>query len=991
MGDSQTTKAAETTRVQHKMEERPPPERVDASRAFAEATLFRAAASDDPTTPPQHLARVLRRLTATHQTGFLLRCQRHYGNAYVQRMVSSRDNGHSSLLEQEEPIARQVTALQSGRAPDGVATAHAEQAASLGGPENIAVQTKPLALLITPNVQRQKEKDDEENKPLQSKSAESLVGSFDAGEEVEARLSQSKGRGSPLPESVRAYMEPRFGADFSDVRVHTGRDAVQMNRDVGAHAFTHASDIYFGAGHSPSNLALTAHDLTHVVQQSGGINEVGRRSPNIADGRGSGDVALMRQAAAPPPAAPAAPAPASSGTREKIDRALKSGQYLDVAEISDFGPATDAERISLSRICISGGYVAPQDATSKVHLIWSGMVERLPNVVESNVSDWESATKFCPRLLLLPPVVKARDDFQAVLNSVATNNLQENLQFVQNRKQLLGLGEEQQPLSPPEQTKLRQSIQKIAWHAWELRQKQKAQREMVVGYANQNLGFGVTEWHFNPGQPPPVRETLFSTPPHQHESVKEAWDEAENEITGLGNDYPEIYAAAMADEDGSALLHLSRVTSEHFGENVKQQLLTLENNIKDVQAMIADGRLNLLDLGVLHQAIFQGAGAAAGHNWAAGFDQWVAKKLISERKQGKEAVRSLLKGVETVALIVGTFAGGLGRFVALGVAAGAQAFMAGQDIAEASRQQQAARATPLKGTALVSRVEADALKAEGIVKLVQAMMTALMAVGAGASALRTARLEALVSDPALLARLRALANDDAVLERLLRKTNNPEALETLLKQAGSAAKAEEMLGTGGIDFSKQLSSAGDKGSLAGRGQGFGVFEGRVPGVAEPVAIKVFPKSEEAYFLNEMRSAELASTTSRGPRFYGRVEAGEDKLAFAMEKVAGEFVDPTTKLSVAARESVTAQTAQDVRDFGREILERGRYSQGDVQGLVDKGRWRPIDFGSYKELPNQATDPVGYADAIRAHNNAVNAEAEMLDKIAKENATRPPGG
>jgi hypothetical protein len=66
-------------------------------------------------------------------------------------------------------------------------------------------------------------------------------------------------------------MEPRFGVDFSHVRVHTGSDAMHMNRDVGAQAFTHGSDIYFGTGRSPSNLELTAHELTYVVQQTGGV------------------------------------------------------------------------------------------------------------------------------------------------------------------------------------------------------------------------------------------------------------------------------------------------------------------------------------------------------------------------------------------------------------------------------------------------------------------------------------------------------------------------------------------------------------------------------------------------------------------------------------------------------------------------------------------------------------------------------------------------
>jgi hypothetical protein len=67
---------------------------------------------------------------------------------------------------------------------------------------------------------------------------------------------------------VRSFMEPRFGSDFSKVRVHTGSEAVQMNRDLNAQAFTHQQDVYFGAGKAPGNNALTAHELTHVVQQA---------------------------------------------------------------------------------------------------------------------------------------------------------------------------------------------------------------------------------------------------------------------------------------------------------------------------------------------------------------------------------------------------------------------------------------------------------------------------------------------------------------------------------------------------------------------------------------------------------------------------------------------------------------------------------------------------------------------------------------------------
>jgi hypothetical protein len=90
-----------------------------------------------------------------------------------------------------------------------------------------------------------------------------------ASGDLESRLNASKGGGSPLSEGVRGFMEPRFGADFSGVRVHTDGEAVQMNQELGAQAFTHGSDVYFGQGKKPGNNELTAHELTHVVQQTG--------------------------------------------------------------------------------------------------------------------------------------------------------------------------------------------------------------------------------------------------------------------------------------------------------------------------------------------------------------------------------------------------------------------------------------------------------------------------------------------------------------------------------------------------------------------------------------------------------------------------------------------------------------------------------------------------------------------------------------------------
>jgi hypothetical protein len=105
------------------------------------------------------------------------------------------------------------------------------------------------------------------------------AGGNEASGDLESRLNASKGGGSALAPEVRAFMEPRFGADFSSVRVHTGGEAVQMNRELGAQAFAHGSDVYFGAGKSPGNNELTAHELTHVVQQNSGLSKLSDRDP----------------------------------------------------------------------------------------------------------------------------------------------------------------------------------------------------------------------------------------------------------------------------------------------------------------------------------------------------------------------------------------------------------------------------------------------------------------------------------------------------------------------------------------------------------------------------------------------------------------------------------------------------------------------------------------------------------------------------------------
>ena len=77
--------------------------------------------------------------------------------------------------------------------------------------------------------------------------------------------------GEPLAESVRAELEPQFGQDFSQVRVHTDGSADAAARSVGAAAYTVGNHIAFRGGRyqpeSSTGRRLLAHELAHVAQQ----------------------------------------------------------------------------------------------------------------------------------------------------------------------------------------------------------------------------------------------------------------------------------------------------------------------------------------------------------------------------------------------------------------------------------------------------------------------------------------------------------------------------------------------------------------------------------------------------------------------------------------------------------------------------------------------------------------------------------------------------
>jgi len=120
------------------------------------------------------------------------------------------------------------------------------------------------------------QKMEEEEEAVQSKSNTPHASS----PSMESKLSRGTG-GSKMDNQTRLEMEMGFGADFSNVNIHTDENAVQLSQELEAQAFTHGNDVYFNKGKynpdSNQGKHLLAHELTHTIQQNGNSG----KQPNV--------------------------------------------------------------------------------------------------------------------------------------------------------------------------------------------------------------------------------------------------------------------------------------------------------------------------------------------------------------------------------------------------------------------------------------------------------------------------------------------------------------------------------------------------------------------------------------------------------------------------------------------------------------------------------------------------------------------------------------
>ncbi|QHS63699.1 eCIS core domain-containing protein [Chitinophaga agri] len=132
------------------------------------------------------------------------------------------------------------------------------------------------------------EKDDKEKggKPSVMTKKNVSQATEEGSDQLAQQLREQQGNGSPMSPAMKKEMGTAIGADFSNVRIHTGEKAAELNRELGAQAFTHGNDVYFNNGRYDTDSAagkhLLAHELTHVVQQGAAPAAEGKQTSPAA-------------------------------------------------------------------------------------------------------------------------------------------------------------------------------------------------------------------------------------------------------------------------------------------------------------------------------------------------------------------------------------------------------------------------------------------------------------------------------------------------------------------------------------------------------------------------------------------------------------------------------------------------------------------------------------------------------------------------------------
>ncbi len=518
-------------------------------------------------------------------------------------------------------------------------------------------------------------------------------GAQSATPSVESSLSASKGGGSPLPESTRAQMESYIGADFSGVRIHNNSAAAELSNNLNAQAFTHGNDIYFNSGKyeigSNEGKHLLAHELTHTVQQNGGL--VNSIQPRLFDDRTE---------------------------RQKVDDALASKDSGDVKDIEDVYAATEPERIKLLNILIDQWWAGNSDE-SMMEKIWDSFGDKMFNIASANIALWKKCFDKGADLDELPRVKGIKAKFGQDVQALAKQYMDLNRSYTEEELQSLGLNNPEKT-SEEDKSRVMNELKLAAEFVKKAQDGQVRLKQMRIVGADILPCYGefcmmqTLPATFNPEKPPDFQDR------GKDEQELPTWAEAKKQydrltgtIIGLSNQYPSIYALVRDEKVGefynADTAQAKAIVNQSLNNVLKYIAITIEK--------IDNGDISFYDLVPIHQQLFDGSKKGQSQvNWNEESYKWVAENDVSAHESKEFWITIGLTTLAAAAFVVAELAtAGTATFaIAAGIGIGIGAGQAINSWDHYMSLTDASKSNVNDETALVSQGQASAALFEAI-------------------------------------------------------------------------------------------------------------------------------------------------------------------------------------------------------------------------------------------------------------------------------------
>jgi hypothetical protein len=760
-----------------------------------------------------------------------------------------------------------------------------------------------------------------------------------------------------------------------------------------------------------------------------------------------------------------ASSPTALGAKDQIAVALKSRDPADVKAITDVDQATETDKLELIGILANQQtWVGPRDE-AMIEQIWESFGDQLPRIMAERTALWKLCLEVGAELDDLPQVKALRTQFPRDVKAIVAGYLDNNHQFVTGELNRLGFSLEKPAGEIPpaaDQIKETRQMQAIAAAIAGLQFVQEAARNTYVGYdlvfydmpsmfpnpAGESAMRQAPEQRYEPvtfspyaGRPPyekvppgsffrPVAPSDEGGHFARYDDVRAQYDKTDALIATMLKRYPVLYAVSREGKSATTDAFAGVADPTQARAQLAAAMWRLLADILKTRTRLEEGDLSPLDLTPVHAQLLGGVvPAPSGTRWNETLQKSVAEDLVKDHDFRNVLIALGLQTAAAALFALAPLSGGASLYLALaGLAVtGAKLALSAEQYATLA---QASRTSVTPGTELVQggQVEDAALIVEA--DLVAAALAALTAV-----TLATIKSPPPPKQGVPLGESQQSKTAKRPPRRRpiqeQRKGDQPPKREVTPRSAGgrlrrpkpgpppaAQIRADQPVSddeettevlpptkqahrhlAARVNWTKPLSSAGWSSSIAGESNG--VFEGTLPGVKEPVVIKVYPKGHGT-FERELRGAKAAERTGFGPKIHGKVDVDRpDKVAFAMERIPGGMTESATKTPEMStseykaakqeaayyRKKVTWRTVRDLQNYGDRLTFEGYYYSGDVQGLVDKdGRWRPVDFQSVRELPPE-TQPGARKAALARHGQMIDDARDALRELAEQN--EPP--